>query len=168
MHRDAGWSLLEMHLSDRCSLIECGSNGRRHRVGEDAKSPLDLRPHLLRFVLLLRHPCLQLMRKQPAVLPPTSSILAAWGPNHETLLARSLATSRSASSTPPTRDNTSGVVVAGVGTRCTKQCFHQAILTLATVAALWLPCAIEMAVNKVESLDRRPSVGLAIEPGSAR
>jgi hypothetical protein len=42
-----------------------------------AKTPLDLRPHLLRFVLLLRHPCLQLMRKQQEVLPPASGILAA-------------------------------------------------------------------------------------------
>jgi hypothetical protein len=54
------WSLLEMHLSPwkEWSLltIRWGSNGRRRRVGEDAKSPLDVRPHLLLFVLLLRHP----------------------------------------------------------------------------------------------------------------
>jgi hypothetical protein len=77
-----------------------------------------VRPHLLLFVLLLRHPRLQLMRKQ----------WAAWG------LAMSLATSSSASATPPKR-----------GTRhqwC--RCWHkmyQAMLssgtpTLAAVAAL--------------------------------
>jgi hypothetical protein len=54
-----------------------------------------VRPHLLLFVLLLRHPRLQLMRKQREVLPPASGILAAWG------LARPLATSSSASATPP-------------------------------------------------------------------
>jgi hypothetical protein len=122
--------------SDRCSLLEWGSNGRRRCVGEDAKSPLDVRPHLL-FVLLLRHPCLQLMCKQRA----------AWG------LARSLATSSSASATPPKR-----------GTRhqwC--RCWHkmyQTMLspgtpTLAAVATLWLLCAIETVVDTVESPGRR-------------
>jgi hypothetical protein len=106
-----------------------------------------VRPHLLLFVLLLRHPRLQLMRKQREVLPPTSGILAAWG------LARSLATSSSASATPPKR-----------GTRHQScRCWHkmyQTMLspgtpTLAAVAALWLSCAIETAVNVVESPGRR-------------
>jgi hypothetical protein len=87
------------------------------------------------------------MRKQREVLPPASGVLAAWG------LARSLATSSNASATPPKR-----------GTRhqwC--QCWHkmyQTMLspgtpTLAAVAALWLPCAIETTVNAVESPGRR-------------
>jgi hypothetical protein len=100
-----------------------------------------VRPHLLLFVLLLRHPRLQLMRKQQA----------AWG------LARSLATSSSASATPPKR-----------GTQhqwC--RCWHkmyQTMLspgtpTLAAVAALWLPCAIETAIYAVESLAVDLAVG---------
>ena len=61
----------------RCSLLECVSNGCRRRVGEDGKSPLDLRPHPLLFDLLLGHPRLQLMRERREVLPPASDMLAA-------------------------------------------------------------------------------------------
>ena len=81
VHRDAEWSPLEKHLSQRkrgsCSLLECVSNGRRRRVGEDGKSPLDLRPHPLLFDLHLGHPRLQLMRERREVLPPASDMLAA-------------------------------------------------------------------------------------------
>ena len=109
VHRDAEYcrqwkSICPRRKRGRCSLLECVSNGRRRRVDEDGKSPLDLRPHPLLFDLLLGHPPCSLCASSVRCCRRHRICWRREVRIMRHFLARSLAMSRSASATPPTRD----------------------------------------------------------------
>ena len=88
----------------RCSLLECVSYCRRRRVGEDGKSPLDLRPILSSSTSSLGTPAYSLCARGVRCCRRHRICWRREVRIMRHFLARSLAMSRSASATPPTRD----------------------------------------------------------------